>query len=35
MKKSGSGAWKDLKAGLERAGDELKTALEKAASKFK
>jgi hypothetical protein len=35
IKKSGSGAWKDLRAGLDKAGDELKSALDKAASKFK
>jgi uncharacterized protein YicC (UPF0701 family) len=35
IKKSGSAAWKDLKGGLEKAGDELNSALDKAVSKFK
>ncbi len=35
IKSSSGGAWKDLKAGLEKAADELKGALDKALDQFK
>lgn len=35
IKKSGSETWKDLRSGLEKAGDELKASLDRVVSKFK
>ena len=35
MKNAGEGAWQDLKAGMDRAVDELKRAVSSAAEKMK
>lgn len=35
LKSAGAGAWEDMKPGLEKAWNELRTSFDKAASRFK